>query len=103
MQYTSSNINGLIFLQNIIMYSIILLNLQPYLIAYLTIFELFLEINTEEKFSNEAEFFKTIQYRLFLKINNNIKLPLQIVSVDLIKNAYNFLKSEKLIQVYKIS
>jgi len=73
---------------------------QPYLIAYHAIFELFLEMNNEKKFSNQNEFFTAIHQRLIFKINNGTnKLPLQIASIDLIKNGFNFLGSEQLIKV----
>ncbi|CAK5089109.1 unnamed protein product [Meloidogyne enterolobii] len=72
----------------------------PYIIAYHAIFELFLEMNNEEKISNQNEFFKAIHQKLIFKINNvTNKLPLQIASIDLIKNGFNFLRSEQLIKV----
>uniref|UniRef100_A0A915NSU6 Phospholipid/glycerol acyltransferase domain-containing protein n=1 Tax=Meloidogyne floridensis TaxID=298350 RepID=A0A915NSU6_9BILA len=73
---------------------------KPYLIAYHAIFELFLEMNNEKKFSNQNEFFTAIHQRLIFKINNGRnKLSLQIASIDLIKNGFNFLRSEQLIKL----
>ncbi|KAL7076863.1 hypothetical protein ACQ4LE_003618 [Meloidogyne hapla] len=72
----------------------------PYVIAYHEIFELYLETNNE-KFNNQTEFFKAIHQRLIFKIDiETSKLPLQIASIDLIKNAFNFLRSEQLIRYY---
>nr|CAD2189306.1 unnamed protein product [Meloidogyne enterolobii] len=74
--------------------------MMPYLIAYHAILELFLEMNNEENISNQNEFFTAIHQRLIFKINNGTnKLPLQIASIDLIKNGFNFLGSEQLIKL----
>ncbi|KAF7630812.1 PlsC domain-containing protein [Meloidogyne graminicola] len=72
--------------------------IMPYLIGYYNIFEILLE-NNGEKFRTQPEFLKTIFRKLILRIKvETNKLPLQIASIDLVKNVFNFLKSKELIQ-----